>query len=181
MPFKLSIKTLWCLFLRRFIQYMGMFSDNMRHGSGLLITNDGTYCETTFSNGEIGVSWSVMCDVCTVYSAIHWRWLKKLQGCDLCIRWRALSSWTRAYAVWSTTVVSFVSDSHTNVCMCVRMYLMKWFVGCSAWCHPHALTRSAATSAWPEWSWLCHLSCQPLSLQQLSTWAHGTQHIITYN
>lgn len=35
---------------------MGMFSNNVRHGNGLLITSDGTYCETTFSNGEIVVS-----------------------------------------------------------------------------------------------------------------------------
>ena len=35
---------------------MGMFSNNARHGHGLLITSDGTYCETSFSNGEIGVS-----------------------------------------------------------------------------------------------------------------------------
>ena len=33
-----------------------MWSNDMYHGHGILIQNDGTYCETKFSHGNIGVS-----------------------------------------------------------------------------------------------------------------------------
>ena len=37
----------------RHYQYLGMFQNNCYHGTGIIITSTGTYCEATFANSKI--------------------------------------------------------------------------------------------------------------------------------
>ena len=55
-------ESLFCFhFLFRLQRYMGMWSNDVYHGFGILILSDGTYCETKFSHGEIEVSLTPVC------------------------------------------------------------------------------------------------------------------------
>ena len=39
-------------------RYLGMWVDDVKCGPGMVVTSSGTYCEATFANGAIAVSWS---------------------------------------------------------------------------------------------------------------------------